>query len=520
MKILAISINSIFLLLLLGVAGLFLAPMLPIQNPVEIRIVESGSMEPAIMTGSLVIISPASSYAPGDVITFKSPSTRVPTTHRIANIEESNGNLVFTTKGDANEEADNTVTSYESIIGKVFVAIPYAGYVLDFARQPIGFALLIGLPAVLIIFGEIEKICVELRKKSKAKKEGARFIPSQIPNVGRTQTEALMMDIANPVVYFREENPDVYRKTIPTPDGKGEMREWIGYVGMFIVSIFIGSVRFTSSTVSYFNDIESSVMNMPQAGALDFNVFAENTTFGLLDAGGGNVDGDFSTVVSPEKGSGDAIYSVRVEKTAGSDLFCSAINVMTGEPVSYEGPILALTASDVLFSDPWTLSTSLSNEVTGYASLDTCVVDIVYTARHVDGTVGAGYFDEERIQKVFYAPQQDIVAPLASFASFITAPLADVGAPTSTQEDTTAEEEVLEVPMEHGAASTSGSEGIVENDVDDVEPAEPEEPVALEEPEEEELEEVDEPEEVEEEPEEEEVPEPEEVQTEDTEVAE
>src|SRR3989338_8215020 len=65
-------------------ASLFFAPLLPIKGNIEIKIVKSGSMEPAIKTGSIVVIKPASLYGVGDVITFGEDSrTTYPTTHRI-----------------------------------------------------------------------------------------------------------------------------------------------------------------------------------------------------------------------------------------------------------------------------------------------------------------------------------------------------------------------------------------------------------------------------------------------------
>ena len=66
------------------VIALFLiVAILPIPGNVELKIVQSGSMEPAILTGSIVVIKPSSAYEVGEVITFGSDTkTQVPTTHR------------------------------------------------------------------------------------------------------------------------------------------------------------------------------------------------------------------------------------------------------------------------------------------------------------------------------------------------------------------------------------------------------------------------------------------------------
>ena len=163
MKIFSKLFYIVFVLLLLSVAGLFLASLLPIPGNIKVKIVKSGSMEPAIHTGSIVVVKPQSSYAVGDVITFgEDTKVRIPTTHRIVSVRDDAGTVSYSAKGDANEEADPIVVSKGSVIGKVTFAIPYAGYVLDFARQPLGFTFLIGIPASIIILDETLRIVNEI----------------------------------------------------------------------------------------------------------------------------------------------------------------------------------------------------------------------------------------------------------------------------------------------------------------------------------------------------------------------
>lgn len=185
MKILGKVAYGLFITLLLGVTGLFLATLMPIPGNIEIKIVKSGSMEPSIPVGSIVVVKPAATYVAGDVITFGKDSGReIPTTHRIANIQTESGSTLYTTKGDANEEADSEQILRDDIIGKVFVHVPYAGYVLDFARQPIGFSLLIGVPAALIILEELLSIFKETRKlfvKNKGGGRGYAEVPQKPP---------------------------------------------------------------------------------------------------------------------------------------------------------------------------------------------------------------------------------------------------------------------------------------------------------------------------------------------------
>ena len=170
MKIISGTFYAIFILLLLGVAGLFLASMLPIPGNVQLKIVKSGSMEPSIMTGSVVIVKPTDSFAVGDVITFGADTGKqIPTTHRIIETRTDTGRTYYTTKGDANEEADPKQVATSDIIGRVILAVPYAGYILDFARQPLGFTLMIGIPAGIIILDELLRIFAEVRRMRRPK---------------------------------------------------------------------------------------------------------------------------------------------------------------------------------------------------------------------------------------------------------------------------------------------------------------------------------------------------------------
>lgn len=159
------SIYYIFLLALIAIGGLFLVSVLPIPGNIDVKIVQSGSMEPAIKVGSVVVIKPSKKYDVNDVITFgKDTKKDVPTTHRIVDERVLSGTTLYTTKGDANENKDIKEVREGEILGKVLISIPYLGYLLDFAKKPIGFALLIGIPATIIVVDEIKNIWKETKK--------------------------------------------------------------------------------------------------------------------------------------------------------------------------------------------------------------------------------------------------------------------------------------------------------------------------------------------------------------------
>jgi len=132
----------------------------------------SGSMEPAIKTGAIVVAKPANGYKIGDIITFgPNTKTQPPVTHRINDIKVVGGVPVYITKGDANESPDMREIQKSDILGKVLFSIPFVGYAVDFAKKPVGFILIIAVPALVIIFDEIRKIWREIMKLKNKKKD-------------------------------------------------------------------------------------------------------------------------------------------------------------------------------------------------------------------------------------------------------------------------------------------------------------------------------------------------------------
>lgn len=162
---------------ILFVAILVVVSAFPVEGNIQIKIVESGSMEPTIKTGSVVLIKPISSYKIGDVITFEgnfkdARGKKVPTTHRIVEMRVDKGNPIYITKGDANEENDTREVPQNQVIGKVYLAVPYLGYAIEAARQPYGFLALIIIPAAVIMWDQGGKIIGEFKKLRAAKKGG------------------------------------------------------------------------------------------------------------------------------------------------------------------------------------------------------------------------------------------------------------------------------------------------------------------------------------------------------------
>ena len=151
---------------MVGLIGLMLiSTLIPIPGNFEVKVVKSGSMEPAIKVGGIVVIKPSASYGVGDIITFGADTqTQIPTTHRIVGMEGEGESLIFQTKGDANENVDPTATHLPDVHGKMIFTLPYLGYLLAFARTQVGFFLLVGVPALLVFFEEGKNIFLEIRR--------------------------------------------------------------------------------------------------------------------------------------------------------------------------------------------------------------------------------------------------------------------------------------------------------------------------------------------------------------------
>lgn len=164
-------IQKLFTVLIFAVVALIIVSILPIPGNYKLLIVQSGSMEPAIKTGSVVVVKPAENYKTGDIITFEDKGKDRTTTHRVADVEVVSGQTYYITQGDANNAEDSSKVSENKVVGKVLTSVPYAGYILAFAKEPIGFVLLVIVPCAIIILEEIGKIYKEI-KKGKKKEEG------------------------------------------------------------------------------------------------------------------------------------------------------------------------------------------------------------------------------------------------------------------------------------------------------------------------------------------------------------
>lgn len=146
-KVIKVLLNTLMtLVLIVGIAFILLYCV-----GIEPFVVESGSMEPTIQTGSLSFINKHTDYdniKVNDVIAFKlSSGDRV--THRVINITEEG----METKGDANNVSDGISTTKNNYIGKNIFSIPKLGYGVKMIQTTRGKIVLGTIIVVLLLAG-------------------------------------------------------------------------------------------------------------------------------------------------------------------------------------------------------------------------------------------------------------------------------------------------------------------------------------------------------------------------------
>ncbi|MFC1897776.1 signal peptidase I [Chloroflexota bacterium] len=139
----------------------------------RVDLVCSGSMEPELKVGSLVITHPVEpqEIVVGDIITFNPKGVTMgetPVSHRVIGIEEASP-LYFKTKGDANDSPDPFMVPARNLMGRIFFKAHYVGYVTGFLQTTWGFLFGLVIPGLTIITMYIISIQRMLRKNREEK---------------------------------------------------------------------------------------------------------------------------------------------------------------------------------------------------------------------------------------------------------------------------------------------------------------------------------------------------------------
>ncbi len=135
--------------------------------------VSTGSMEPELMTGSVIVVRKvdAQKLVKGDIISFYSSDSKIRgkvNTHRIESIEHgmgTNPSPIFVTKGDANSTVDSAKVYSSDVIGKVVYDLgTVSGSIISVFQNPNVIFFVIVLPLIFITLGEAVNLATLIAK--------------------------------------------------------------------------------------------------------------------------------------------------------------------------------------------------------------------------------------------------------------------------------------------------------------------------------------------------------------------
>lgn len=171
--LLAVTVGAVILL------GLSFGPTL---LGYESFIVTSGSMGAANPVGSVAVTRMVDSRAirTGDVVNFQTKSaSRI--THRVIAVAEQDGQRVFTTKGDANPLPDPEPLRLSSgKVARVEWSVPLAGYVVRYARTPVGGIFLFAVPILGLLLDKRKRSQGISRRSVRAGDSHVSVFPSSL----------------------------------------------------------------------------------------------------------------------------------------------------------------------------------------------------------------------------------------------------------------------------------------------------------------------------------------------------
>lgn len=149
-------LGPVIVVVVVGAAVIGLSRISPQDRPslfgFEFLVVTSGSMEPVLSPGDLVIVDRDDDddrHEVGDLVVFRR-ATGMLVTHRIVAVaRSSDGSTSYVTRGDANDSVDSDPVAPDQVIGEVSASVPLLGRLLFGTRRP---AVLMPVFAGLVLF--------------------------------------------------------------------------------------------------------------------------------------------------------------------------------------------------------------------------------------------------------------------------------------------------------------------------------------------------------------------------------
>lgn len=312
---------------------LFIVPLLIYSFPMVVGadggfVVLSGSMEPAISPGDVVIVNEVKPEAidQGDVITFRRSGESIPTTHRVIEVKETDGGVQFVTKGDNNEAPDHTSVRGEQVAGRVpdldipgygtlLFVIPYMGHVIQILGTSHGFFLLFVLPFVTLLGAEVWSFARTTAGKESGgagesdgdgDRDGSTAEEARLPGaaepdgtqVGAVDGAGSGADISAAGDAGSEEGPGTYTFTV------SELRLAIIVLGVFLVySLFVARELLTLWSIMIAAGVSMATLLICTIYLFAGTVGEEGSTAGD-SPGGGDGHPDQGVASSDARGDG------------------------------------------------------------------------------------------------------------------------------------------------------------------------------------------------------------------------
>jgi len=169
---------ALVLLVVVSLLTVILARVVPMTGR-STFVVAGGSMAPTIGVGSAVIVDPVdpSLLAVGDVVSLRSGSERAIFTHRITRVVDREGTVWIETQGDANRTPDPSISPATNVIGRVSLAIPFAGYLIALLSSPRGIVFVMLLGVLLLFAGWMLDSAGHGRRRVPAERSAQEEVP-------------------------------------------------------------------------------------------------------------------------------------------------------------------------------------------------------------------------------------------------------------------------------------------------------------------------------------------------------
>ena len=126
-------LSKIFNTILVSIVAILFISM---ANGYHFFVIASGSMQPTINVGDIVVVEDTDNISSGDIIAFIEAKNII--VHRIVKETLEEDKILYSTKGDANDNIDPWIIEKDNIIGKLKYIIPLIGYPLVFFIAGVG----------------------------------------------------------------------------------------------------------------------------------------------------------------------------------------------------------------------------------------------------------------------------------------------------------------------------------------------------------------------------------------------